>query len=279
MLTKNELKFLWKKEKFRPRKRLGQNFLVDKNIKAKILNNLDINSSDTVLEIGTGFGELTADLASMAKRVIAVEIDCRIARIFKNMFREYRNIILINDDFLNVILRNFVVDDSKIVIYGNLPYYITTPIIEKLFREILFIKNIYLVVQKEVAERITARQDSKKIGRLSLFVQYYTEPEILFAIRRGSFYPEPEVDSAFLKLRVLENRRVRVADEKLLFDIIKTAYAKRRKTILNALSNRKMPKEMVADCLKRAGINPSARAETLSLEDFARLLETLPALT
>lgn len=274
MLTQSELRGLWEKTGFMPKKRLGQNFLVDKNVKEKILRNLELNPGDTVIEIGPGFGELTFDLAKLSKEVFSVEKDRKIVGILKDEFELPKNVCLLEKDFLDVDIRELA-ERKKAVVYGNLPYYATSPIIEKLFKNIQLIKRIYLVVQKEVADRILARPGSKDIGRLSLFVQYYTEPKRIFKIGKGSFYPAPKVESTFLAFDVLRKQRVSVKNEDLLFEIIKKAYNQRRKTILNSLSGLAVTKETLACLLKTAKLNPKARAEDLSLEDFARLSNLL----
>ncbi|MGB2705403.1 MAG: 16S rRNA (adenine(1518)-N(6)/adenine(1519)-N(6))-dimethyltransferase RsmA [Candidatus Omnitrophota bacterium] len=275
MLTKNELKALWQKTGFRPLKRLGQNFLVDKNVKDKILRNVEIGPDDTVLEIGPGFGEMTFGLAERAKKVFAVEKDKKVVKILKTGLKLPGNAVLIEDDFLDVDIKKLAAN-KKVIVYGNLPYYITSPILEKLFSNISLIKSIYFVVQKEVADRILAKPGSKDIGRLSLYVQYYTEPKRIFTIGKGCFYPAPGVESAFLKLIVLRKKKARVKDEKLFFEIIKNAYGQRRKTLLNSLSGMGIEKGVLSRSLKAAGINPRSRAEELSLQDFALLSGVFP---
>ena len=277
MLTKSELKKFWEKHDFRPRKRLGQNFLIDKNIKDKILQNLQITPVDTVVEIGPGFGELTVDLARLSGKVFAIEKDKKIVEILKNDGKLSKDVSLIEKDFLDADLAK-ILKSKKAIIYGNLPYYITSPILEKLFNNITLVKDIYLVMQKEVADRIAAKPGGKDIGRLSLFVQYYAEPKVVFKIKRNSFYPTPQVDSVFLRLEVLRKKRVEVKDEKFLFEIIKSAYSKRRKTILNSLSAAGVEKNILAHTLNQANIKPIARPETLSLSDFARLANLLISL-
>ncbi|MBL7155544.1 MAG: ribosomal RNA small subunit methyltransferase A [Candidatus Omnitrophica bacterium] len=276
MLTKNELKTLWKREDFKPLVRLGQNFLIDKNVKDKILRNLAITPDDIVVEIGSGFGELTFDLAKHARKVFAVEKDKKITRIFKKTFQLPPNVALIEKDFLDLEIKEIA--KQKVIIYGNLPFYITSPIIEKLFENVSLIKNIYIVVQKEVAGRIAAKPDSRDIGRFSLYVQYYSQPKTIFKIKRESFYPAPQVESAFLELKVPEKRRLRVSDEDLFFNLIKKAYSQRRKTIRNSLSAKGVDKKALLALFKKAGLNPLARAENLSLEDFARLTDIVHGL-
>ncbi|NQU95425.1 MAG: ribosomal RNA small subunit methyltransferase A [Candidatus Omnitrophica bacterium] len=274
MLTKTELKTLWGKHDFRPIKRLGQNFLIDKNIKEKILNNIELESDDIVIEIGAGFAEITLDLAGRAKKVFAFEKDKKIVAILKGAFSLPSNITLLQEDFLDADIKK-IAPCGKIVVYGNIPYFVTSPIIEKLIKNISLIKDIYLLMQREVADRIMAVPGSREIGRLSLYVQYYTEPKCVFKVGKDAFYPAPKVESTLLRLAPLPNRRVRVKDESVLFEIIKKAYSQRRKTILNSLSGKGIEKERVLSCLRSANIDPFSRAEDLSLQDFALLADTL----
>jgi len=275
MLTKNELKALWHRTDFRPLKRFGQNFLVDKNLRDKIFRNVDITPRDSVIEIGPGFGEMTFGLAGRAKRVFAIEIDKKITRILKKDLKLPHNVSLIEDDFLNVDIKKIAAGE-KIIVYGNIPYYATSRIIERLFRNIAQLKTIYLVLQKEVAVRITAKPGSKDVGRLSMYVQYYTEPKKIFTIGKDCFYPAPEVESVFLRLEVPSKKKLRVRDERLFFEIIKNAYGQRRKTILNALSGMGVRKEALAILFKAARIDPRARAGEISLEEFSVLSNTFP---
>jgi len=274
VLTKTQLKTLWKKYNFKPVKRLGQNFLIDKNVKDRILRNLDIRPSDTVVEIGAGFGEMTVDFAGRAKAVFAIEKDKKIAEILKQESILPPNVVLLEEDALEVNLGK-IAAGKRIVLYGNIPYYITSPIIEMLIHNTAVVKAAYFVVQKEIADRILARPGQRNIGRLSLFVQYHTGPERMFNINKECFYPTPKVESAFLKLEVIGKKRVEVKDEQLLFEIIKKAYGQRRKTIHNTLSSLAPSKQALVTILKKARIDPKARPETLSLADFARLSEEL----
>ena len=270
MLTERELKALWKETGFRPIKRFGQNFLIDNNIKDKIAQGLDIAPTDTVLEIGPGFGELTTVLADLAKNVIAVEKDRKLVKILRDKDLLPKNVDLIEGDFFDVDLEK-IAGSERIIVYGNLPYYITTPILEKLFKKISLVKRMYFVMQKEVAERITAKPGSKTIGRLSLFAQYYTEPSFMFSIGSNSFYPTPEVDSVMLKLDVRDRGKLLAKDEDKFFEVIKMAYSQRRKNLLNSLSGTGHSKDELSRILQKAAIDPNSRAENLSLEDFLRL--------
>ncbi|MFH1381016.1 MAG: 16S rRNA (adenine(1518)-N(6)/adenine(1519)-N(6))-dimethyltransferase RsmA [Candidatus Omnitrophota bacterium] len=270
MLTQNELKALWKETGFRPLKRFGQNFLIDKNIRDKILRQLEISPDDTVLEIGPGFGELTASLAGLAKRVIAVEVDHKLSGILRKKNILSKNVDLVEKDILKFDFESLT-GNKKIIVYGNLPYYITSPILEKFFKKISLVKCMYLVMQKEVAERILAKPGSKSIGRLSLFAQYYTDPSFMFVIGKNSFYPVPDVDSVMLKLDVPDRGKLSEKEEDKFFKVIKMAYSQRRKNLLNSLSGTGYSKDELSQILMKAGIDPNFRAENLSIEDFMRL--------
>ena len=163
----------------------------------------------------------------------------------------------------------------KVVVYGNVPYYITSPIIEKLIENASIVKRMYFVVQKEVGERIVAKPGSKAIGRLSMFAQYHTDPKLMFGLSKECFYPAPEIDSVFLSLEVRTNKQVDVGDEKLLFDVIKKAYNQRRKTILNSLSSVCADKKRLTKILESAKVASGERPENLDISDFARIVDGL----
>jgi len=270
MLTKTALQKLWQETKFKPNKRFGQNFLIDKNLCNKIIENLNIARDDTVLEIGPGFGEMTDGLGRIAKKVYAVEKDKRITSILREKITLPPTIEIVEGDFLKKDIKTFT-SKEKLIVYGNLPYYITTPILEKLFKRITLIKDIYLVMQKEVADRITASPGSKNIGRLSLFAQYFTQPKRIFKIAKQSFYPMPKVDSFFVRLKPLAKPPVSVKNSQAMFNLIKMAYGKRRKTLTNSLREAVKDKKDLLPVFQASGINKNARAEELSLEDFARI--------
>ena len=274
MLTKNELRTLWKKYGFRPKKRLGQNFLVDKNVCDKILRHLNISSDDVVVEIGAGFGELTYALAKTAKSVFAVEKDRRITEILKKNFELPPNVILAEEDILEVDIKSLA-RNKRIIVYGNLPYYVTSPVMERIFRDTSAIKRAYFIIQKEVGDRIVAVPGTRNMGRLSLYVQYYADPKIMFGIAKESFYPVPKVESVFLKLEMPAGRMVPVKDEEIFFRAIKSAYTQRRKRVLNSLSGTGIAKPVLRGVLNKAKIDPGARAENLYLDDFARLANTI----
>lgn len=214
---------------------------------------------------------MTGLIASNVSRVYALELDCSLNPVLAGNLKAYSNISIINQDILKFDLdglKNRA--NAKIKVFGNIPYYITTPIIEHLLKFRHKIEVVFLTVQKEFAQRMTAIAGSKTYGSFSCFVQYYTQPEILFIIKRKSFYPMPKVDSAFLRLRIRQNPAVAVKSEELLFKIIRSAFQQRRKTLKNSLSDI-VPQQTLEEFFSKYKINPKIRPEDLSLQDFANL--------
>ena len=243
------------------KKSLGQNFLTDDNIKRKIIEVCQLTQNDFVLEIGPGRGALTREIAKRVKSITAVEKDTRLCGNLVGLLDEYKNLILINEDILNFKISQ---DDTKVI--GNIPYNISSPIIEYLIDQKEKVKVIYICLQKELAKRIVAKPGGKDYGSFSLFVQYSTEPEIKFIIKKGCFRPQPKVDSAFVELKIRKPVKVKVQNEQFLFKIIRTSFNQRRKMISNTLGD-------IVDIKKIAetGIKPSSRPEELSLEDFVKI--------
>ncbi len=265
---------------FRPNKRLGQDFLIDKNIADKIIRFADLGPDDTVVEIGAGLGNITAEIASAAKKVIAVEYDKRFFEMLRANPGGYKNIDFICADILDFNFRSYSLED-KLKIIGNVPYYITTPIIEHILKYKDCIRTMVLMVQKEVGERMLAREGSKTYSPLSCYIQYYTKPEFKTVVKRTSFFPVPEVDSALIYFDILERPSVAVKDEKLFFKVIRSSFNQRRKTLLASLRHRgalNESRERVSELLKRAGVDPQARPETLSLQEFARIADQVAGL-
>jgi 16S rRNA (adenine1518-N6/adenine1519-N6)-dimethyltransferase len=255
----------------KPKKGLGQNFLIDKNIQRKIIAACQFKSSNTVLEIGAGRGELTRLLADTVGRLFALEIDPFLSKILQDDFKGYPNIKIINGDILKFNLRRYFSKlKNKIKIIGNIPYYITTPIIEHLLKSRDKIDTIFLTVQKEFAKRITATSSSGDYSSFSCFLQYYTNPQILFSINKTCFRPMPKVDSSFLRLEIRQKAAVITKNEKLFFQIIRSAFNKRRKTLRNSLRDRVSPEKLDKFFIKY-GINRNIRPENLTLQDFANL--------
>ncbi len=250
------------------KKHLGQNFLYDPSILARIIDAASLSPDDTVIEIGPGPGELTRLLAGAAGKVIAIELDQALYLRLRAEFVGYRNVELIQGDAMKFPYEH--IGSFKVV--ANIPYYITTPIIFRLLEARENLQSMTLTIQKEVAERIAARPGGKDYGVLSIMVQYYALPEIRFVIPKEAFRPAPKVDSAVLHMRMLERPAVTVADEKTFFRVVRTSFSQRRKTLSNAL---KSFGGNIKELLIKAGIDPGRRAETLSLEEFAVLSDSL----
>jgi len=279
MLTITELTSLFKEYGFAPLKRFGENYLIDKNIKDKIISEAGISKSDTVLEIGPGLGALTIDLADTGAEVFAVEKDPKAFRILQELvFEKYPNLHLFNEDILEFDLKKNV-NAKKIKVVGNLPYYVTTPIIEYMIQNGSVIDSALIVIQKEVAARLSAKPGSKDYSSVSCFVQYHMLPEYLYTIKRTSFHPVPEVDSSLIRLSMRKEPAVKVKDEELFFKIIRGSFNQRRKSIINSLSREAVldtAKSDLTKVLERAGVDPSSRPEDLSLAEFASIANAFP---
>lgn len=253
----------------KPKKSLGQNFLIDRNIQNKIIENIDLDPADTILEIGPGEGAITGLLCRNAAKVFAVEIDRSLCALLTSKFAAVQNLSVINADFLKFDLRSLP-PGNKLKVIGNIPYYITSPIVEHLLFYRERITDIYLTVQKEFANRMAADPGSKVYGSFSCFVQYYTQPEILFLIKKNSFHPPPKVDSCFMRMKLREEPAVKVKNEAMLFKIIRTAFGQRRKTMKNGLEEL-IPNRQLEQFFRQYDIDPRIRAEDLALQDFANL--------
>lgn len=257
-----------------PKRRLGQHFLFDPSILHRIISAAQITPNDTVVEIGFGHGRLTKMIAKVAEKVIAIELDFNLYEKLKEDIKDikgFNNIELIYGDALK-----YPYEELKpFKVVANIPYYITTPIIFRLLeanQKIKNLKSITLTIQKEVAQRIVAKSHTKDYGVLSIAIQYYGKPELKFIVPGSAFKPAPKVDSALIHIKILDKPSVIVLDEKLFFRIIKTAFAQRRKTLSNAL---KTVSKDIKEVLISTGIEPKRRAETLSIEEFAALSNSL----
>ena len=260
-------------------KSMGQNFLINPNICPKMAKICGVTKNDSVLEIGPGIGVLTFELASLANKVVAVELDKRLIPVLNETLNEFNNVKIINSDILKIDIKSLIEKEfsgQRIFVCANLPYYITSPVIMKLLESKLPIESITVMVQKEAAERICAEPGTRNSGAISLAVRYYSDPKILFNVSRGSFLPSPNVDSTVIKLSLLKTPPVSVKDEKLFFNTIKASFSKRRKTILNSLSaGLSIPKEVTSDVLKKSSLSTNLRAEQLTLENFAAISNNL----
>ena len=251
-------------------KRLGQNFLISEQVVDQIVASACLSPVDTVLEIGPGIGTLTQGLAETGASVVAVELDARLVEVLATTLEGYDNIRVVHGDILKTdISREIKAEKYKVV--ANLPYYITTPIIMTLLERRLPIEVLVTMVQKEVAQRMTASPGGKDYGALSVAVQYYTEPELLFDVPPTAFIPAPAVESSVIRCTVRTKPPVDVADERRFFRVVKGAFSQRRKTLSNALKTTGLSSEQIAAILARAQINPVRRGETLSLEEFATI--------
>ena len=255
-------------------KNLGQNFLVEESVVSRIAKAAELTPEDTVLEIGPGIGTLTQALAMTGASVVSVELDKRLIPVLQETVGAYENVRVVQGDILKInILETVQAEPFKVC--ANLPYYITTPIIMNLLEQKLPIERLVVMVQKEVAERMTASPGGRDYGAISVAMQYYTEPKIAFIVKAGSFLPAPKVDSAVLVCKKRSKPPVDVPDEKVFFKVVAAAFSVRRKMLTNSLKNMGgLTGEEVKAWLDRAGIDGKRRAETLSLEEFASLART-----
>lgn len=259
------------------KKGLGQNFLTSDSVISNIAE--AAQSSNGILEIGPGFGVLTHELSRYTNKVVSLEIDERLIEILSYTLNDCDNVKIINADALKIDLHKLIAEEfsgNKINVAANLPYYITTPIITRLLEEKLPIENIIVMVQKEVAQRMKAQPSSKDYGAITLLCKYYADAEIIDLAPAGMFIPPPKVDSAVLKLHMLDKPRVSVKDEKIFFSTVKAAFSQRRKTLLNCISSYfSISKPTAAELLEKSGIEQSRRGETLSIEEFAALSDNI----
>jgi 16S rRNA (adenine1518-N6/adenine1519-N6)-dimethyltransferase len=261
---------------FQPSKSLGQNFLVDQNITDMIIEGAGITKDDTVIEIGPGIGVLTAVAAERAKRVIAVELDKRLLPVLEDNLSDYDNIRLVNGDIMKTDLSSLIEPGSVFKIIGNLPYYITTSIIAGLLEGNISAVSMTFMIQKEAAVRICAENGSRECGAITALVRYHCDPQIIFYVSKEVFRPKPKVDSAVIRLDMLKEKSVCPISEQLFFSVIKAGFGQRRKTLHNALATMEsVTKAEVLIALTKAGVEPSRRAETLKLEEFAAISDAL----
>lgn len=279
--TNKKTKQILTREQVRPSKSLGQNFLVDQNILRKIADTAGLTGEELVIEIGPGLGALTQLLIQRAAQVIGVELDQRLIPILERQFKERTNFQLVQGDALKLDFRQLVGQFpqlKKVKLVANLPYYISTPLIVKLLTEGVNWDGIVIMVQKEVAERLAAAPGGKDYGQLSVLVQYYAQTELAFTVPPTVFNPRPKIDSAVVRILPWDVPPVKVIDEKLFFQVVKSAFSQRRKNLRNNLASLeqfKGNKAAVEQLLCGLDIDFSRRGETLSLEEFARIANAL----
>ena len=277
-------KAILEKYGFSFKKSLGQNFLIDTNILRRIIDFADLDPVKSgAIEIGPGIGALTEQLAKSSKKVLAFEIDQRLLPILAETLSPYPHVDVVHQDVLKADVAKEIEERFEgiedIMVVANLPYYVTTPIIMKLLEEQLPIRGIVCMLQKEVADRIAAEPGTKEYGSLSIAIQYYTKAETVMIVPKTVFIPQPNVDSAVIRLIKREKPLVEVIDEAFFFTVTRASFAQRRKTIQNnlvsQLPNGKEKKEAILSALEKAGIDPTRRGETLSIEEFGKLSDEL----
>lgn len=260
-------------------KSLGQNFLINPSVCPRMAELSGAGEGVGVIEVGPGIGVLTNELCKLADKVVAIELDKRLLPVLDETLAEYDNLKVVNADVLEIDLHKLIEEEFNgmdVVVCANLPYYITSPVIMKLLEEKLTISAITVMVQKEAAQRICAEVGSRESGAVTVSVNYYAKPQMLFGVSAGSFMPAPKVDSAVMRLDVLTEPPVDVVSESKFFAVVKSAFSQRRKVISNSLSSGlSKSKDEVAKILEQANVSPTARAEKLTLQDFANIANNL----
>ncbi len=278
MNLRQETQFLMKKYNITANKNYGQNFLIDENVINSIVQASQISKDDLILEIGPGLGTLTACLLEKAGKVICIELDKKMLNILKDRFCLYENFELIHADVLKVDLQSIIETNlhsfKHVKVVANLPYYITTPIVMKLLEEKLNLTSITVMVQKEVAKRLTEVPGGKNCGSITYSINYYSHPSLIINVPNSSFIPSPKVDSSVIHLELLETPSVSPLDESLFFQVIKTAFLQKRKTLLNTLLIGNLgDKAFLEEMLKKLNIDLKIRGEKLSLEQFREIAD------
>lgn len=278
-----ETDFIMDKYNIKANKSLGQNFLINENVIETIVESSNITKDDLVIEIGPGLGTLTKYLLEKAKKVICVELDKKMIEILEDRFKLYDNFELINDDILKVNLKQLISQEkttsniNNVKVVANLPYYITTPIIMKLLEEELDLESITVMIQKEVAKRLSAIPGQKDTGAITYTVYYYANAQEVIEVPNNCFIPEPDVTSEVIKLNIRKEKPVNPKSKEEMFKIIKCAFMQRRKTLLNSLTNANIfkNKEEGINILNELNINTNIRAEKLTLEDFQNIADKI----
>ncbi len=274
----NIIKDLFARHGFSFSKTLGQNFLINPSVCPKIAELGGCKEGVCAIEIGTGVGVLTKELAKRCDKVIAVELDERLKPILAETLAEFDNVEIIFADVMKIDLSEIVgkFGGKDVVVCANLPYYITSPVIMKILESRLSVKSLTVMVQREAGDRICAAPATRESGAVSYAVRYYSEPRLLFKVNRGSFMPSPNVDSEVIKLEITNEHKLPENVEKMLFRIIRSGFSQRRKQLLNPLSAElKLSKEELCGAFLNVGIKPTARAEELTLEDYIELAKKL----
>ena len=264
---------------FRFSKGLGQNFLINPSVCPRMAELCGADDHTAVLEIGPGIGVLTAELCRRAAKVAAVEVDRRLLGVLDETLAEFHNLTIIHGDVMKLDLAALIEEQFgglRTVVCANLPYYITSPILMKLLESRLPVDAITVMVQKEAADRLCAPVGTRQAGAVTVAVQYYAEAEKLFSVSRGSFHPAPKVDSAVIRLRLRPSPAVDVRDEPAFFRVVKAGFGQRRKTLANALkAGLSLDKDLIQNAIEQTGLDPSIRAENLTMQQFADVTNLL----
>lgn len=274
------IKELFTRHGFSFTKSLGQNFLINPSVCPKIAEMGGAKKGTAAIEIGTGVGVLTKELATRCDKVVAVEIDDGLKPILNETLEEFDNVEIVFGDVMETDLHKLISEKlsgfDEIIVCANLPYYITSPVIMKLLEERLPIRSVTVMVQKEAADRLCAKVGSRDSGAITVAVNYYAEPKMLFKVNRGSFMPAPNVDSAVIRLDVNTVPKYTPTDEKLFFRVVHATFSQRRKQLINPVSSMLgIEKKALAELLEASGIKPTARPEELKMEDFVALSNKL----
>lgn len=264
------MKEILKKYNIQPSKKLGQNFLIDKSILKKIIEAGDLKSDNVILEIGPGLGILTLELAKQVKKVIAVEKDKRMCKILRENLKDYKNVEIVNKDILDL---GYQVSYIKYKLVANIPYYITSPVIRKFLETKNPPKLMVLMVQKEVAQRIVAKPP--KMNLLAVAVQFYAQPRIISYVTKKSFYPQPKVDSAILRIEPRISTNLGPNEYKYFFELVKKGFSSKRKMLKNNLPSTLLGTRKIEKIFAEIGLNPKVRAENLSIKDWLKLFHKL----
>lgn len=260
-------------------KALGQNFLINPTVCPRMAEMCGADENTGVIEVGAGVGVLTAELAKRAKKVVCIELDTRLLPVLDETLAEFDNIEIINADVMKTDLKALIEEKfqgMKVVVCANLPYYITSPVITLLLESNLPIEAVTVMIQREAADRLCTPVGSRDSGAITVCTNYYSVPEMLFHVSRGSFMPAPNVDSTVIRLNIRKEPAVTVSDEKKFFKMVKAAFAQRRKTAVNSIaSGMSLPKDKVAEAITAAGLDVNVRAEKLSMQELADICENL----
>jgi 16S rRNA (adenine1518-N6/adenine1519-N6)-dimethyltransferase len=262
-----------KKYNLQIKKKYGQNFLLDENILNKIISCGSLSAEDTVIEVGPGIGTMSQGIAPLVNRLFLIEIDRTLIPVLDDTLGEYENIIIVNRDVLKIDWQEFTREyniEGSVKLLANLPYYITTPIIMSFLESELEIENMTLMMQKEVAQRLTAEPGTKAYGSLTVALNYYGEAEYAFTVPPNVFYPKPNVDSAVVHIRKRKRPGVEVISKEMYFQVVKGAFQLRRKTLVNSLSSQ-FEKDFIREGLRATGLSENIRGEKLTPEEFALL--------